>query len=59
MTDSLVLDRRNLPDEIRHYIYVLNDRTTRSAYLPFMALDDMRIREKDLVEVGFVDWFSF
>lgn len=51
MTESLVLDRRNLPDEIRHYIYLMKGVSTQQNYLPFMDLDDMRIRGKDLVEV--------
>ncbi|KAI6183756.1 Ribonuclease [Aphelenchoides bicaudatus] len=51
MTESLILNRADLPDEIRHYIYLVNEGSSRSSYLPFMDLDDMRIREKDLVEI--------
>lgn len=52
MTESLTLDRRNLPGEIQHYIYLINGISTKQTYLPLMDLDDMRIRNKDFVEVS-------
>ena len=48
MIESLVLDKSTVPEEIRSYLYLINDA---SRYLPLMDLDDMRVRTRDLVEV--------
>lgn len=51
MTEPLVLDGRNIPGEVRRYIYLVNGVSTKQTYLPLMDLDDMRVRSRDYVEV--------
>ncbi|KAI6228637.1 hypothetical protein M3Y99_01204300 [Aphelenchoides fujianensis] len=52
MSDGLVLDERTIPDDLRHLVYVNEEAGSRKkTYLPLFAVDTMRVRLKDLVEI--------
>jgi hypothetical protein len=52
MTEPLILDRNNVPDEVIYYIYLIRGVAGKQNYLPIMDFDEMRIRTRDFVEVG-------
>ncbi|KAI6197184.1 Ribonuclease [Aphelenchoides besseyi] len=51
MTDNLVLDVRTIPGEMRSLIYESEQKNSPTVYLPIFAVDDMKVRLKDLVEI--------
>ncbi|KAI6194608.1 Ribonuclease [Aphelenchoides besseyi] len=51
MTDNLVLDVRTIPGEMRSLIYESEQKDAPTVYLPIFAVDDMKVRLKDLVEI--------
>lgn len=52
LTEHLILNKSTIPNELLDYVLYMRGGDTHNAYLPLFAIDEFRVRLKELVEVG-------